>query len=322
MSIPTEHQFDFDPTCGLTLAQLRAVAAPEAPPGLDAFWRARYLEALATRPRPEIGRADDSRHPAWHVHDISYLSTGETRIGGWLLLPRVGHVRRGLVVGHGYGGRDGPDFDMPVTDTAVLFPCFRGLGQSRQPPISTDPALHVLHDIDDPARYVLGGCVDDLWLAVSALLELCPGTAGHVGYSGGSLGGGIGALALAHDNRIARGHLVVPTFGNMPLWLAMPSVGSAHAVQLYAARHPEVRETLALFDAATAASRIAKPMLVAVARFDPAVAPPCQFSVANAMPAAQHNEIVVLNAGHFAYEGMQAEQDRLAEKVEHFFNAT
>lgn len=321
MSMPTEHPFDFDPTCGLTLPQLRLITAAPAPAGFDAFWRARHLSALAMRAHPDIGPADDARHPAWHVHHIAYRSTGETRIAGWLLLPRTGHVRRGLVVGHGYGGRDGPDLDLPVTDTAILFPCFRGLGRSRRPTIPPDPASHVLHGIDDPARYILGGCVDDLWLAVSVLLELFPDVAGRIGYSGVSLGGGIGALALAYDDRVARGHLVVPTFGNMKLWLTLPSVGSAHAVQLHAARHAQVRETLALFDAATAASRIVRPMLVAAARFDPAVAPPCQFSIANALPSGGESEVVVLDAGHFAYDCMQAQQDRLAAGMGRFFEA-
>ena len=321
MSIPTDHPFDFDPTCGLTLAQLRAIGAPEAAPGALAFWRARYGEALFVSPRPELGPADDGRHPAWRVHDIAYRSTGDVRINGWLLLPRAGPIRRGLVVGHGYGGRDGPDLDLMLADAAVLFPCFRGLGRSLLPTVSSDPASHVLHGIDDPARYILGGCVDDVWVAVSVLLALFPALAGRIGYSGESLGGGIGALALAGDDRIARGHLVVPTFGNMPWWLAMPSVGSAHAVQLYAKSHGEVRETLALFDAASAASRIARPTLVAAARFDPAVAPPCQFSVANALASDDGSELVVLDAGHFEYRGMQAQKNRLAARASRFFEA-
>ena len=69
-------------------------------------------------------------HPDWHVHDIGYTSTEGFQIGGWLLLPKEGKVRRGLVVGHGYGGREQPDFDLPVKNTAVLFPCFRGLSRS------------------------------------------------------------------------------------------------------------------------------------------------------------------------------------------------
>jgi cephalosporin-C deacetylase len=232
------------------------------------------------------------------------------------------------VVGHGYGGRDRPDFDLPVRETAVLFPCFRGLSRSRRPPIPDDPAGHVVTGIDGRDGYILGGCVEDLWVAVSVLTGLFPALSGRIGYSGVSFGGGIGALAMAFDTRIDRGHLVVPTFSNMPLWLTLPTTGSGHSVQLYQNTHADVLETLRFFDTATAATRIAAPVLVAVARFDPAVAPPCQFSLANALlpsnglATSNHNEIVVLDAGHFDYPGSQAQHAELSEKVARFFGAT
>jgi cephalosporin-C deacetylase len=321
MSIPTEHQYDFDPTYGFEADELYAIKPPWAPPGFDDFWCARHAGALSVNPQPRLSEIG-SRHPKWRVHDIVYTSTGAFRIGGWLLLPRTGKVRRGLVVGHGYGGRDQPDFDIPVNETAVLFPCFRGLSRSSRPPISSDPSWHVLHDIDKPERYILGGCVEDLWCAVSVLTTLYPELDGRVGYSGTSFGGGIGALALAFDKRIDRGHLVVPTFGNMPVWLTLPTVGSAHSVQTYQKTHGDVLKTLSFFDAATAAGRIEIPMLLAVARFDPAVAPPCQFSIANALPSSNRHEIFVLDAGHFDYPGMKEQQALLSEKVRGFFRVT
>ena len=321
MSIPTKHPYEFDPTYGLGLEALRAIRPPVAPPGFDDFWRARLTRALAVDPQPQLSESASS-HPDWHVKDLTYTSTDAFQIGGWLLLPRTGAVRRGLVVGHGYGGRDEPDFDIPVAETAVLFPCFRGLSRSRRPPMSSDPAWHVLHDIDKPDRYILGGCVEDLWVAVTVLTALFPELDGRIGYSGTSFGGGIGALAIAFDDRIDLGHLVVPTFSNMPLWLTLPTIGSAQSVQAYRRTHPDVLETLSLFDAATAATRIKIPMLVAVAHFDPAVAPPCQFSVANARTASNHHETVVLDAGHVDYPGIEVQHALLAEKVRRFFRAT
>ncbi len=321
MTIPTDPSFGFDPTYGFDLARLYALRPPPGPANFDAFWRARHARAGAVDPRPRL--ADSAaQHPAWQVRDIAYTSTGGFPIGGWLMLPRQGAVRRGLVVGHGYGGRDGPDFDIPVTETAVLFPCFRGLSRSRRPPISDDPAWHVLDTIDDPERYILGGCVEDLWVAVSVLTELYPEIGGRIGYAGLSFGGGIGALAIPFDDRIDRGHLEVPTFGNMPVWLSLPTTGSGRAVQGYRETHPEVLDTLALFDAGTAAMRIRKPMLVAVARYDPAVAPPCQFSVANALPTSNHHETVILDAGHVDYPGQEEQHARLSEKVRDFFRTT
>ncbi len=321
MSIPTDHPYDFDPAHGLGIDELRAIKPPLAPPHFDAFWRTRYAGARDVDPNPRLSESAPV-HTDWHVHDIAYTSTGGLPIGGWLLVPRTGKVRRGLVVGHGYGGRDQPDFDIPVEDTAILFPCCRGLSRSARPPISSDSTWHVLHDIDKPDRYILGGCVEDLWVAVSVLTSLYPEIDGRIGYSGTSFGGGIGALAIAFDRRIDRGHLVVPTFGNMPLWLTLPTVGSGHSVQTYRKTHADVLESLRFFDAATAAARIEIPMLVAVALFDPAVAPPCQFSVANALPPSNHHEIFVLDAGHFDYPGMEEQHTLLRSKVGRFFRAT
>ncbi len=321
MSIPTDHPFDFDPTYGLGLDELRAIRPPQGPLEFDDFWRARHVAALRVDPQPRLSESRSS-HPDWHVHDVTYTSTNQFQIGGWLLLPRAGTVRRGLVVGHGYGGRDQPDFDIPASETAVLFPCFRGLSRSSRPPISSDPAGHVLSNIDRPESYILGGCVEDLWLAVSVLTRLYPWLDGRIGYSGISFGGGIGALAIPFDKRIDRGHLVVPTFGNMPIWLILPTVGSGHSVQNYQKTHKDVLETLSLFDAATAAMRIDIPMLLAVARFDPAVPPPCQFSIANALPASNRREIVILDAGHFDYPGCKEQHLLLSEKARLFFRAT
>jgi len=233
MSMPPAHLYDFDPTHGLELSALCAIGPDASPPGFDEFWRRRYLRALQVDPAPQI-RETASPDDRWRVHDLVYVSTDGFDIGGWLLLPRKGAVRRGLVVGHGYGGRDQPDFDIPVRDTAVLFPCFRGLSRSRRPPISDDRYGHVLNEILDPERFILGGCVEDLWLALSAGLRLFPELDGRIGYSGVSFGGGIGALGLAFDRRLDRGCLVVPTFGKMSLWLTLPSVGSARSAALLA----------------------------------------------------------------------------------------
>lgn len=315
MSIPTTHPFAFDPTYGMTQEDLLAIRPPPAPPGFDDFWKGRFRRALAVDPKPALCRSETS-HPDWQVLDITYASTGGFPISGWLLLPRKGVVRRGLVVGHGYGGRDEPDFDLPVEETALLFPCFRGLSRSARPPIPPEASGHVLADIERPDDYVMGGCVDDLWLAVSTLLALYPWLGGHIAYSGISFGGGIGALAIPFDPRIVRGHLVVPTFGDRKAWLSLPTVGSADSVQAYAKTHPAVLETLRLFDAAVAASRITVPMLTAVALFDPAVAPPCQFAVANALP--KYNETFILDAGHFDYDGSKAQAASLRDKVGQF----
>ncbi len=309
--MPLTHAFSFDPSYGYSLNALLAVEPPSEPAAFADFWRARYRRALGAIPNPRLRRSDLG-HPRVRVYDLEYDSTDGFRIRGWLLTPRGPPPSRGFVLGHGYGGILSPPLDLPRADAVYLVPCFRGLSLSRQPPISEDPCWHVLHDIHERDRYILGGCVDDVWTGVSALLALFPELAGHIGYLGISLGGGIGAMALAWDERIGRGHLNVPTFGHHPLRLALPTTGSADAVQRFYRTNSQIAETLAYYDAAVAARHIRQPVHVAAALFDPAVAPPGQFAVYNAIPGEKR--LLVLNAGHFDYpDRARQEQDLRSE---------
>jgi cephalosporin-C deacetylase len=309
------HGYAFDPSYGYTLDALLAVDTPPPPPGFAAFWQQRYRRALTRQPHPLIRHT--GTHGGFEIYDLNYYSTDDFVIGGWVLIPQEGAVRRGVVVGHGYGGREGPDFTLPIDGAAFLFPCFRGLARSRRAPISDNPVYHVLHDIDKRERYILGGCVEDLWLAVSALLVLFPAARGRIGYMGISFGGGIGALAMPWDERIGRAHIAVPSFGNHPLRLRLPTTGSAAAVQNFAQRHGNVLDTLAYYDAAIAARYIDRPVHVAAARFDPVVAPPGQFAIYNAL--AGRKRLYVLEAGHFDYPAQHAQEQALTSELRTFF---
>jgi cephalosporin-C deacetylase len=234
------------------------------------------------------------------------------------LVPTFGVIKRGFVVGHGYGGRDEPDFHLPFKNAALLFPCFRGLALSAQPSISSEPNWHVLHDINQRDRYILGGCVEDVWLAVSTLLSLFPQTAGRLGYLGISFGGGIGALALAWESRISKGHLNAPTFGHQPLRLRLASDGSAHSVQQYYRTHKkQTLKVLRYYDAALAAKRITMPIHCACAKFDPCVTPPGQFAIYNALP--KKKQLFVLDAGHHNYSNKVQQEFDLINELDAFF---
>jgi len=310
------HHFPFDPSYGYALEQLLAVAAPPEPPGFVPFWRGRFRRACEIDPFPKVVPSG-IRHPRFQVFDLAYGSTDEITIKGWVAAPREAEVRRGFVLGHGYGGIAEPDLDLPLPDAAYVIPCFRGLSRSRQPTIPEDPSRHVLHDIDRRDRYILGGCVEDLWLAVSALLVLYPSAGGHLGYMGVSFGGGIGALAAPWDDRIQRIHMNVPSFGHQPLRLSLPTVGSAAAVRDYQHREGNALETLSFYDAAVAAGHIRQPAHVAAALFDPAVAPPGQFAIYNAIPGSK--ELFVLDAGHFDWPERAEQERRLKAKLRAFF---
>jgi len=310
------HGFPFDPTHGFSKEALLRVGAPDAPADFEAFWRDRYAAAMEIEPRPELRDTGTARN-GWRIWKLSYRSTDRAEIRGWILTPERGGVRRGFVVGHGYGARTEADFHLPFEEAMLVFPCARGLGASVHETIPDQPEWHVLHGIEDRDRYVIGGCVEDIWHAVSVLLRVRPDLEGHIGYLGGSFGGGIGALALAWDDRIMRGHLNVPTFGNQPLRLQLASTGSAASVQKKWKRKPEVAATLAYYDAAAAARFIRQPMHCSCALFDPAVAPAGQFAVYNAI--ASEKRLFVLPAGHHEYAGQVERERELLREIHDFF---
>ena len=311
------HNYPFDPSYGYSLDALLAVGVPQAPADFDTYWEQRYARTLEVETQPSLS-TEHTLVQGWKQFDLQYRSTDGLHLGGWCLLPESGQVKRVFIVLHGYGGIEQPFYDLPFKDAALLFPCARGISRSSYPPISNNPLWHVLHDIQDRDKYVHGGCVEDVWCAVSAALQLFPQCAGRVGLLGISFGGGIGAMALAYDPRIQRAHFNVPSFGNQPLRMQLQTVGSGAAVQALWKRKPELVEaTLAYFDAATFATRIQVPVHFACALFDPMVAPPGQFAVHNAVPGAK--QLFVLHAGHFEYP-QQAEQEvALLRELAHFF---
>jgi cephalosporin-C deacetylase len=251
------------------------------------------------------------------VYEVFFDSWDSTRIGAWLVVPP--HVERGFVVGHGYGGREQPGFDLPAPDAAALFPCAPGFGLSGRADLPANAQQHVVHGIRNRDTYILRACVASLWTSASELLELCPEIGSELYYAGGSFGGGLGALALPWDGRYRKGSLAVPTFGQHSIRVQCPCEGSGKAVRDLYLQHPEVMDVLQYYDAATAARWMRSPALVAPALFDPVVPPPGQFAIYNGL--AGERELFVLQAGHFRYPGQPGEQQRLREATARFFAA-
>jgi cephalosporin-C deacetylase len=181
-----------------------------------------------------------------------------------------------------------------------------GFGLSAAPGLPSQTADHVVHGIAERETYLIRHCVAGLWTAVSVAAELFPGW--WIDYAGGSFGGGLGALMLPWEPRVRRASLIVPTFGNHPVRLALPSTGSGEAVRRHHQRQPAVADVLAYYDAATAAACCHTPVLVAPACFDPAVIPPGQWSVANAF--AGPHEIFRYTAGHHSIPGLTEREDQ------------
>lgn len=326
-----QHSHPFDPTGGYAadaLVSAPAAPLPAEPADFADFWRANYAEALAApldwTLTPAAASPDIPAHAfeRWEIFDLTYAGmAGQHRVGGWLVRPRGRPVRRGFVWTHGYGGRGGPQFNIPADDAAVIFPVCTGLpARSLHPAIAPEAGKHVLCGIGDRDTYSHRFCVMDVWRAVSVLLEAMPETAARIDYLGGSFGGGVGALALPWDARFTSGHLEVPSFGHYPLRLGLPCSGSGESVRHHVAAHPEAKLVLAYFDAAVAASHLHIPMHVAAAVFDPAVPPVGQFAIYHAMPDAR-KKLHVLAAGHHEFPGLPRQAAGLEAELRAFFQA-
>ncbi len=307
MTIP--HPFPFDPTQGFDPAALSQVGVPDTEPvGFDDFWTRLHTAALDV-PLDLLATAEDSPVPGFRVRKISYSVLGDFRVSAWVTHPDdTSSIRTGMVVGHGYGGRDSiePGFFKP--GFLVVLPVAPGFQISADPRLPlNDSSKHVLVGIESPHTYILRSCAAALWRAIDAGQEFLGRALARWHYHGWSFGGGMGALALPWEARFQSAELGQPTFGHHPLRLQRESTGSSEAVRQLHATHPEIVKTLAFFDAATAARRITIPTVFACSLFDPAVTPPGQFAVANAHPGPKR--ISSFQVGHFDYQYPEAEEE-------------
>jgi cephalosporin-C deacetylase len=312
---PWPHSFPFDPTYGRTRDDLLALPPPEDEPAdFDAFWRATYAENEALPLRYSL-HAVPYPDPAVTAYRVTFDCWGQAHSGAWLLEPSHGGASLGCVIGHGYGGREDIEpgdwclNSAADRDVARIFPVARGFHISPHEGIPyNDGGSHVLHGIGHRDTYVLRGCVAEQWTCSRILLERHPQLARRLVYTGGSFGGGLGALMLPWCDRFAGAQLGVPTFGHHPIRLRSPCQGSGERVRQHAVSHPEVGKVLAYYDAATAARRIRIPVAVAAALFDPGVPPPGQFAVANALAGEVH--LSILSHGHFQHPETAGEGPR------------
>ncbi len=211
-----------------------------------------------------------------------------------------------MVMGHGYGGRDSHDLYASLKECAVFCPCARGFHLSAHPRFpENDCAKHVIHSLKTKEDYIIRGCVAELWGAATVLLNLFPEIGDNLFYSGGSFGGGLGALMLPWDKRYQRAVLGVPTFGHHPSRLQGLCHGSGEAVRQHILQNPGYRPILDYYDAAIAAKHIQIPVLVQPALFDPSVPPPGQFTVCNSI--AGPKEYFIYSSGHFECPNAEAE---------------
>lgn len=309
MTIPIPHDFPFDPTYGYTLETLRQVRPPDGEPDdFDAFWQ--ELKTRSDAVDPEASSEElESPLAGYRFFQCRYSCLGDFRIGAWVILPEdETAIREAWVVGHGYGGREEPEWGHAAPDRAIIFPVAPGFHISPDPRVpQNDCWKHVLCGIEDRESYILGPCVAALWQARRVLEEKLPQPVRYH-YLGWSFGGGLGALMLPWEPMFKSAELGQPTFGHHPIRLQCESVGSGEPVRRSVLENPRLKTTLSYFDSALAIQRVTRPTVFACSLFDPSVPPPGQFAVANAHPGPKW--ISTFSTGHFEYEYDSSEEER------------
>lgn len=289
-----KHEYPFDPTNGKTLDELLAIKSSPEPEGFADFWRAHYKRVMAKKLEYTVEGELWSKKPGEKIYKVRAVNYDGVEIV--IFIARPENSAGGLVLGQGYGNVATADYSEFGLTLAKA--CVRGLGFSQCKDIPWDVTYHVLHGIGSRETYILLGVIADQWLTASVLLDMFPDCKGNLNYTGGSMGGGMGALLLPWDNRFKAGFLGVPTFGDR-IRFDYQSTGSGESCRKYVLEHPEALEVLDWFDASNSARYINIPVGVAPACFDPCVAPVGQFSVANSIPE-QYKTVFIRETGHYA----------------------
>ncbi|MBE6366781.1 MAG: hypothetical protein E7052_02580 [Lentisphaerae bacterium] len=288
------HDFPFDPSNGYTLEMLLQIAPGNEVDGFAEFWQNNYQQVMEAPLRYKVEAEVWSSVDSDKTYRIKFENYDGQSITMWIARPE--NSCGGLLQGQGYSNPGAPCVSEFGLTTA--YACVRGLGFSQCKNIPWMPHKHVLHGIDCKENYILRGVIADQWMAARVLLDMFPDTEENLCYTGGSMGGGMGALLLAWDKRFRAAYLNIPTFGS-EVRFDHQSTGSGEACRMYVLEHPEALEVLRWFDASAAAKYISIPTACAPAQFDPCVAPVGQFSIANAL-SDKIKTLFIREVGHFA----------------------
>lgn len=309
-----EHSYPFDPTNGMTQAELLAVAPGKEPEGFREFWEENFALVANAPLRYDVETEVWSPVPEEKIYRVRVTNYDGVEFVLWITRPE--NSQGGLIIGQGYGNIAIPSASQ--YSLTVGYAAVRGLGPSQCKDIPWETKKHVIHGINSKETYILRGVIADQWMATRVLLDMYPECAANLNYAGGSMGGGMGALLLPWDKRFKAAFLHVPTFGS-EIRFEYESTGSGEACRKYVLEHPEARQVLKYFDASVAAKYIRIPVCCTPALFDPCVAPAGQFSVVNAIDE-KYKTVFIRETGHFG----STEHDKMVEEqvktwcAEHF----
>ncbi len=308
-----EFDYPFDPTYGYTPESMLALRVTAPPTDFEEFWRSNYTEFLKSFKLLDISDTG-KQFNEMKIKEITFQVHDQHKTGAWLLEPT--NASKGLVVGHGYGGRQSYNTSFLLPNTAIIMPCALGFNLSKHPDLPNISSEHVIFNIENKNKYIIKYNVMEMWASAKILKDLY-GTE-EIYYDGSSFGGGLGALAIPWEPLFKKAHLSVPTFGNQELRLKLNCKGSGQSVKTYYEKNDHILEkTLRYFDSAVAAKFGTIPTLFSLAAFDPSVPPPGQFSVYNEWTGPK--QAIYFHSGHHSTEVSTQEDIALLDLKHSFF---
>lgn len=306
MAVELEH------TCGYTKEQLLAVKGEEPVQGFEEFWRKQYERATSCKLDYTVEGEVWSPYPDIRIYRVSFIACDGFKIGMWVSRPEKSYG--GQIITQGYGNVVKPfvSKELPLT---TAMPCVPGLGISMCKEIPWQVQHHAAYGFEDPEKYVLVAGIRNIWTCISILIDMFPDVKDNISCFGGSLGGGMGALAIPWDPRIKAAELSVPTLGGRIMLEYLRNPTDPSYVRATKAMESEANmRTFDLCNAASAARFIRVPVLVTPALSDNNVPPPGQFAVANSIPE-EYRYLRLREIGHGYPSEADIELDKELQQI-------
>ena len=324
--IKNHTSFSKDLVWGVACAPEKIVQETPCPADFDAFWadaKAKLAREVPLDPQVAKDEARSAKDAAFDWYHVSFATFGESRVYGWLSLPKDREGRkvpcRVIVPGAGFGAYSqngesrkdcatlfmtvfdfAPDCDLKVGKPLYDAMCARlkentGVGHYPESGFRMSAEDCFYHS------RILGinRAVD--WLAAQPYADKTSFT-----YHGTSQGGGFGLALMALNGNFTRGCVFVPAItghfmegGRQQGW---PQYRAAKKLEgLSDAERANLDRNAALFDGVNFASRITKPIRFAVGFSDTVCAPHAVYSAYNACPSKDKAIVHGLGMGHDPY---------------------
>jgi cephalosporin-C deacetylase len=295
---------------------------PNAPPDMDAFWRA-ALQRCEEVPLNVKSHPDSSPE----IRDLTFDGLDGTPVHTWLLLPPEAKERPVPVLVHCHGANRsrGKPADFSVwlaAGCAVISPDFRlqrGITGSATAFDGDGKSGWWTLNLNDLMNSYLYCVWTDFLRAVRLARETPDIDPKRIAVEGHSQGGGMALGLAALDRSVSLCMADVPSSCWMEHRIETRSGGAA-GIADYLAEFPEraetVRRNLSYFDNINLASKITCPVLVACGLMDEICPPECTYAAYNKITASKEMAVYPL-AGHEG--GGAVQQMRKLEFMKRFF---